>query len=104
MTWRVFNSMKALNDFCVFILRKLVFGERTPTPWVRETYMAARRKWWRMRAGFEPQYPDTSYAGRGGQNHSRLQLRLRACAAHRDLLQAEEEGRCFGSPTTSRTS
>jgi hypothetical protein len=39
MTWRVFNSMKLLNPFCEFVLRKLVFGKSIAyAPWKRDTY------------------------------------------------------------------
>src|SRR6185312_1584306 len=34
MTWRVFNSMKLVNAFCEFVLRKLVFGRSIAySPW-----------------------------------------------------------------------
>lgn len=39
MTWRVFNSMKLLNPFCVFVLRKLIFGRSVAfSPWKRDTF------------------------------------------------------------------
>lgn len=39
MTWRVFNSMKLTNPFCVFILRKLLFGKsHAYSPWLRDTF------------------------------------------------------------------
>jgi hypothetical protein len=42
MTWRVFNSMKLLNPFCEFVLRKLVFGRSFAfSPWRRDTYEVA---------------------------------------------------------------
>jgi hypothetical protein len=42
MTWRVFNSMKLLSPFCVFVLRKLIFGKSIAySPWKRDTYEVA---------------------------------------------------------------
>jgi hypothetical protein len=39
MTWRVFNSMKLLNPFCEFVLRKLIFGKSVAySPWKRDTF------------------------------------------------------------------
>ncbi len=39
MTWRVFNSMKLLNPFCEFVLRKLIYGKSFAySPWRRETF------------------------------------------------------------------
>lgn len=40
VTWRVFNSMKLLVPFCVFVLRKILFGRSIAyAPWKRETFM-----------------------------------------------------------------
>ena len=100
MTWRVFNSMKALNDFCVFILRKLVFGRaHAYAPWVRETYMAGKKEVVAYEGpGFEPQYPDDIICPveevKTIHDFSFVCRRVR-CTPE-DLLQAEEEGRCFG--------
>jgi hypothetical protein len=42
MTWRVFNSMKLLSPFCVFVLRKLIFGKSIAySPWKRDTFEVA---------------------------------------------------------------
>src|ERR1035441_2775486 len=42
MTWRVFNSMKLTHLFCVFVLRKLLFGRSIAyAPWLRDTYDVA---------------------------------------------------------------
>jgi hypothetical protein len=39
MTWRVFNSMKLTIPFCVFVLRKIVFGRSVAySPWKRDTF------------------------------------------------------------------
>jgi hypothetical protein len=39
MTWRVFNSMKLVNPFCVFVLRKILFGRSVAySPWKRDTF------------------------------------------------------------------
>lgn len=40
MSWRVFNSMKLINPFCVFVLRKLLFGRSFAfSPWKRDTFL-----------------------------------------------------------------
>lgn len=45
MTWRVFNSMKLLNPFCEFVLRKLVFGRSFAySPWLRDTFEVAGKE------------------------------------------------------------
>lgn len=39
MTWRVFNYMKLINPFCVFVLRKILFGRSVAySPWKRDTF------------------------------------------------------------------
>lgn len=39
MTWRVLNSMKLVNPFCVFVFRKLLFGRSFAfSPWKRDTF------------------------------------------------------------------
>ena len=39
MSWRVFNSMKLLKPFCVFVLRKILFGRSVAfSPWKRDTF------------------------------------------------------------------
>lgn len=39
MTWRVFNSMKLIKPFCVFIQRKILFGRSIAyAPWKRDTF------------------------------------------------------------------
>ena len=39
MTWRVFNSMKLIKAFCVFVQRKLLFGRSIAySPWKRDTF------------------------------------------------------------------
>jgi hypothetical protein len=39
MTWRVFNSMKLIKPFCVFVQRKLLFGRSVAyAPWKRDTF------------------------------------------------------------------
>jgi hypothetical protein len=39
MSWRVFNSMKLLNKFCVFVVRKLIFGRSIAySPWETQTF------------------------------------------------------------------
>jgi hypothetical protein len=39
MTWRVLNSMKLTNPFCVFVLRKILFGRSVAySPWKRDVF------------------------------------------------------------------
>lgn len=60
MTWRVFNSMRLLNPFCVFVLRKLLFGRSIAyAPWRRDTYEVKGQEIVDYEgAGFEPLWPD----------------------------------------------
>jgi hypothetical protein len=60
MTWRVFNSMKLLSPFCVFVLRKLIFGKSIAySPWKRDTYEVAGETVVDYEGpGFEPLWPD----------------------------------------------
>lgn len=60
MTWRVFNSMKLLNPFCEFVLRKLTFGKSVAySPWKRETFeVAGKDIVYYDGPGFEPLWPD----------------------------------------------
>ncbi len=39
MSWRVFNSMKLIKPFCIFVQRKLLFGRSIAySPWKRDTF------------------------------------------------------------------
>jgi len=64
MTWRIFNSMKIVNDLAVFIFRKILFGRSIAyAPWVRETYIARENgqdveRVWYEGPGFVPLWPD----------------------------------------------
>ena len=60
MTWRVFNSMKLLNPFCEFVLRKLIFGKSIAyAPWKRETFRLKGQEVVDYEGpAFEPQWPD----------------------------------------------
>ena len=60
MTWRVFNSMKLLNPFCEFVLRKLIFGKSVAySPWRRDTFEVHGEEVVDYDGpGFEPLWPD----------------------------------------------
>jgi hypothetical protein len=60
MTWRVFNSMKLLNPFCEFVLRKLIFGKSVAySPWKRDTFEVAGKEVVDYDGpGFDPLWPD----------------------------------------------
>ena len=60
MTWRVFNSMKLLNPFCEFVLRKLIFGKSVAyAPWKRDTFEVGGKEICDYDGpGFEPLWPD----------------------------------------------
>jgi hypothetical protein len=60
MTWRVFNSMKLLNPFCEFVLRKLIFGKSVAySPWKRDTFEVAGKEIVDYDGpGFDPLWPD----------------------------------------------
>jgi hypothetical protein len=100
MTWRVFDSMKALNRFCVFILRKLVFGRAFAfSPWQRETYTVRGKEIVSYEGpGFEPQYPDDIIVPVEEVEtiHDFSFVIRRFRCTPEDLLKGEEEGRYFG--------
>ena len=60
MTWRVFNSMKLLGPFCVFVLRKLIFGKSVAfSPWRRDVYEVAGEEVVDYEGpDFDPLWPD----------------------------------------------
>lgn len=67
MTWRVFNSMKLIKPFCVFVQRKLLFGRSIAyAPWKRDTFEVLNpQKHYAPETvvdyegpDFEPQWPD----------------------------------------------
>ena len=59
MTWRVFNSMKVIPQFCEFVLRKLVFGRSIAyAPWQCDTFEAEGEEVVDYEGpGFEPLWP-----------------------------------------------
>ena len=60
MTWRVFNSMKLIPDFCAFVLRKLIFGRSIAyAPWKEDTFEVEGEEVVDYEGpGFEPLWPD----------------------------------------------
>jgi hypothetical protein len=60
MTWRVFNSMKLLNPFCEFVLRKLIFGKSIAyAPWRVDKYEVKGKEITDYEgADFQPLWPD----------------------------------------------
>ena len=67
MTWRVFNSMKLIKPFCIFVQRKLLFGRSIAySPWKKDTFEVLNPKNNYQPEDvvdyegpdFEPQWPD----------------------------------------------
>ena len=100
MTWRVFNSMKLLNPFCEFVLRKLIFGKSIAySPWKRDTYEVAGKTIVDYEGpAFEPQWPDDIIVPaeevKTLQEFSFVIRRIRVRPD--DLLRGEREGRYRG--------
>lgn len=100
MTWRVFNSMKLLNPFCVFVLRKLIFGRSIAySPWKRDTFEVAGEDVVDYDGpGFEPCWPDDIIVPAEAVNtiHEFSFVIRRVRVTPDDLLKGEEEGRYQG--------
>lgn len=100
MTWRVFNSMKLLVPFCVFVLRKVVFGRSFAyAPYVRKTFQVRGKEVVDYEGpGFIPLWPDDLIVP--AEEHDSIQefsFTIRKYrATPEDLLVGEEEGRYFG--------
>lgn len=100
MTWRVFNSMKLLNPFCEFVLRKLIFGKSIAySPWKRDTYEVGGEDVVDYEGpAFEPQWPDDIIVPaeevKTLQEFSFVIRRVRVRPD--DLLKGEQEGRYRG--------
>jgi hypothetical protein len=97
MTWRVFNSMKLLNPFCEFVLRKLIFGKSFAfSPWKRDTYEVAGNEVVDYEGpGFEPLWPDDIIvpAEEVKTIHEFSFVIRRVRVTPDDLLRGEREGR-----------
>lgn len=107
MTWRVFNSMKLTNPFCVFVLRKILFGRSFAyAPWKRDTFEVLNPD-----KGYEPEeivdydgpdfqplWPDDLIVPAEEvptiQDFSFVVRRVRVRPD--ELLEGEEDGRYFG--------
>jgi hypothetical protein len=106
MTWRVFNSMKLLNKFCVFVVRKLIFGRSIAySPWKRDTFEVIDPKTDEAREivdyegpGFDPQWPDDIIVPveEVDSIHDFSFVIRRYRVRPDDLLKGEEEGRYQG--------
>jgi len=100
MTWRVFNSMKLLNPFCAFVLRKLIFGKSIAySPWKRDTFEVGGEEVVDYEGpAFEPQWPDDIIVPAEEvqtlQEFSYVIRRVRVRPD--DLLKGEAEGRYRG--------
>jgi len=97
MTWRIFNSMKLLNPFCAFVLRKLLFGRSVAySPWKRETFEVKGQEVVDYEgAGFDPLWPDDFIvpAEEVLSLHDFTYVIRRVRVRPDDLLKGEAEGR-----------
>jgi hypothetical protein len=100
MTWRVFNSMRLLNPFCVFVLRKLIFGRSVAySPWKRETFEVKGQEVVDYEgAGFDPLWPDDFIvpAEDVSSLHDFSFIIRRVRVRPDDLLKGEAEGKYQG--------
>jgi hypothetical protein len=104
MDWRVFNSMKLMNPFCVFDLRKLLFGRtHAYSPWEVKTYEVKRGSKPETITeyegpGFYPLHPDDFVAPaedvQSLHDFSWVIRKYRVTPS--ELLQGEAEGRYQG--------
>ena len=97
MTWRVFNSMKLLNRFCVFLLRKILFGRSFAyAPYVRKAYTVKGKEIVDYEGpDFQPQWPDDIVLP--AEDHETIHefsfVIRKYRATPEELLTGEEEGR-----------
>ncbi len=97
MTWRVFNSMKLMNRFCVFTLRKILFGRSFAySPYVRKTYTVKGKEVVDYEGpDFIPLWPDDLVLP--AEDHETLHefsfLIRKYRATPEELLTGEEDGR-----------
>lgn len=100
MTWRVFNYMKLTNPFCVFVLRKLLFGRSVAySPWLRDTYEVNGEDVVEYEGpDFEPLWPDDFIVPCEEVNclHDFSFIIRKYRISPDQLLQGEEEGRYQG--------
>ena len=100
MTWRVFNTMKLTNPFCVFVLRKLLFGRCVAyAPWKRDTYEVGGREIVDYEGPeFKPMWPDDFVVPcEEVDSLHEFSFVIRKYRISPDqLLQGEEEGRYQG--------
>ena len=100
MTWRVFNSMKLMSRFCVFIFRKILFGKSFAySPYVRRTYQVKGAEVVDYEGpDFDPQWPDDVVlpAEEHETIHEFSHVIRKYRATPEDLLTGEEEGRYTG--------
>lgn len=108
MTWRVFNSMKLLNPFCEFVLRKLIFGKSVAyCPWKRDTFEVRGEDVVDYEGpDFQPLWPDDFIvpAEEVRTLHEFSFVIRRYKVTPDDLLQGEQDGRYRGSRRTGRRS
>lgn len=97
VTWRVFNSMKLLSPFCVFVLRKILFGRSVAySPWKRDTYDVKGKEVVDYEGpDFQPLWPDDFIvpAEEVTTLHDFSFCIRRYRVTPDQLLQGEEEGR-----------
>ena len=103
MSWRVFNSMKLLVPFCVFIVRKIIFGRAVAySPWKRDTFEVTNPRTGKTETvvdyegpEFIPLWPDDFIvpAEEVSSLHDFSFVIRRVRVTPDDLLQGEDEGR-----------
>src|SRR5947209_3012473 len=100
MTWRVFDSMKLTNPFCVFVLRKLLFGRAFAyAPYTRDTYDVGGKEVIDYEGPeFTPLHPDDLITPVEEVNtlHEFSHVTRRYRVTPDQLLQGEEEGKYQG--------
>ena len=100
MTWRVFNSMKLTIPFCVFVLRKILFGRSiAESRWERDTFEVGGKDVVDYEGpGFEPLWPDDFIVPceEVKSLHEFSYCIRRRRVTPDQLLKGEEEGRYTG--------
>jgi hypothetical protein len=104
MTWRVFDSMKLTNPFCVFDLRKLIFGRSIAySPWEVKTYDVKKNNSIETITeyegpGFYPLHPDDFIVPAEDVNslHEFSWVMRKYRVTPSELLQGEKDGRYQG--------
>ena len=97
MSWRVFNSMKLLKPFCVFVLRKILFGRSVAfSPWKRDTFEVDGKEVVDYEGPeFQPLWPDDFIVPcEEVENLHEFSFCIRRVRVRPDdLLKGEDEGR-----------